>query len=169
MEPQNGSTEVWLGTHASTTLADQEGAHGDRASGRIKAPLLAERRNTRAPSQPVVKKGSIIVRDLRLWHGGKPNLSEEPRVMLALSKCAYGLILPKVVADRLLVHFAPWYRNQMEVEFAEELRERVGFEKNGLAVAARFIKEEELVKNYLNRPYGNAYDFNQTPQIEGVF
>jgi len=86
MEPTNGSTEVWLGTHANTTIADQEGVHGERASGMIKKELLEKRRLVREPCQPVIKKGSVIVRDLRLWHGGKPNLSDEPRVMLAFSK-----------------------------------------------------------------------------------
>jgi ectoine hydroxylase-related dioxygenase (phytanoyl-CoA dioxygenase family) len=86
MEVENGSTEIWLGTHDGTTIADQEGAHGDRASGRIKSHLLEARKESRPPCQPTVKKGSIIVRDLRLWHGGKPNLSSEPRVMLAMSK-----------------------------------------------------------------------------------
>ncbi|KAF3037388.1 hypothetical protein E8E12_008154 [Didymella heteroderae] len=32
MTPENGSTEIWLGTHSDTTIADQEGAHGERAS-----------------------------------------------------------------------------------------------------------------------------------------
>lgn len=91
MDVQSGSTEVWLGTHSNTTIADQEGAHGERASGRIKKDLLEARRKVRAPCQPTVKKGSIIIRDLRLWHGGKPNLSQEPRVMLAFSKCAFLL------------------------------------------------------------------------------
>lgn len=86
MTPENGSTEIWLGTHNNTTIADQEGEHGDRASGRIKKHLLEARREIRPPSQPVVKKGSIIIRDLRLWHGGKPNLTTDPRVMLAMSK-----------------------------------------------------------------------------------
>jgi ectoine hydroxylase-related dioxygenase (phytanoyl-CoA dioxygenase family) len=85
MEAQNGSTEVWLGTHANTTLADQEGARGDRASGRIKKHLLEKQREIRGPCQPLVKKGSVVIRDLRLWHGGKPNLSHQPRVMLAFS------------------------------------------------------------------------------------
>jgi ectoine hydroxylase-related dioxygenase (phytanoyl-CoA dioxygenase family) len=86
MEKENGSTEVWLGTHHETTIADQEGAHGDRASGRIKKHLLEARKEICPPSQPLVKKGSMIVRDLRLWHGGKPNFSNDPRVMLALSE-----------------------------------------------------------------------------------
>lgn len=88
MTPENGSTEIWVGTHSNTTIADQEGEHGDRASGRIKKDMLEKRRKERGPSQPVVKKGSVIVRDLRLWHGGKPNLGNVPRVMLAMSESA---------------------------------------------------------------------------------
>ncbi|KAH8724930.1 hypothetical protein GQ44DRAFT_749932 [Phaeosphaeriaceae sp. PMI808] len=126
MTPANGVTEVWLGTHTDTSIADQEGAHGDRASGRIKQCLLDARREVRPPEQPVVKKGSIVVRDLRLWHGGKPNLGTEPRVMLAM------------------IHFAPWYRNQMVVELADDIRECVALEKNGLEVVARYVSSEEL-------------------------
>ncbi|KAH7561527.1 phytanoyl-CoA dioxygenase family protein [Bipolaris maydis] len=151
MTPENGSTEIWLGTHNNTTIADQEGEHGDRASGRIKKHLLEARREIRPPSQPVVKKGSIIIRDLRLWHGGKPNLTTDPRVMLAM------------------IHFAPWYRNSMQVEFAEELAERLLPEKTGLNIAAQYIPSEQLLKNYLNRSYGNAYDFDQSDKVEGIF
>ncbi len=92
MTPDNGSTEVWLGTHHCASLDSQEGRHGERSSGRIKIDLLAQRVEQRPPSQPKVKKGSIVIRDLRLWHAGKPNFTERTRVMLAM------------------IHFAPWYR-----------------------------------------------------------
>lgn len=88
MTPENGSTEVWLGTHQGTGLHDQEGLHGERASGRIKFDLLEARRKISPPVQPVIRKGSLIVRDLRLWHGGMPNTSNDIRVMLAFSKSA---------------------------------------------------------------------------------
>jgi ectoine hydroxylase-related dioxygenase (phytanoyl-CoA dioxygenase family) len=92
MTPENGSTELWLGTHRYGKEA-QEGEHGERASGRIKKEWMEERRRVRGPSQPVVKKGSLVVRDLRLWHSGQPNYKEgEVRVMLAM------------------IHFAGWYR-----------------------------------------------------------
>jgi hypothetical protein len=52
----------------------------------------------------------------------------------------------------------------MEVEFVEELRDRLTPEKTGLQIAANFVSTEELLRSYLNRPYGNAYDFGQ---IEG--
>jgi ectoine hydroxylase-related dioxygenase (phytanoyl-CoA dioxygenase family) len=92
MTPENGSTEVWLGSHLISGKAVQEGDHGERASGRIKKDVLAKRAEERPCSQPVVKKGSMIIRDLRLWHAGKPNFTQQTRVMLAM------------------IHFAPWYR-----------------------------------------------------------
>jgi Phytanoyl-CoA dioxygenase (PhyH) len=91
MRPENGSTELWLGTHVFGNEA-QEGEHGERASGMIKQEWLEKRRGERPPSQPVVKKGSLVVRDLRLWHSGQPNWTMETRVMLAM------------------IHFAGWYR-----------------------------------------------------------
>jgi hypothetical protein len=86
--PENGSTEIWLGTHtgALSGLQVQDGAHGERASGRIKKHLLEERRRVRGPSQPKIKKGSIVIRDLRLWHAGMPNYTDDVRVMLAMSE-----------------------------------------------------------------------------------
>ncbi|KAK5048681.1 hypothetical protein LTR84_005772 [Exophiala bonariae] len=104
MNPKNGSTEVWLGTHDGFGLEAQEGLHGERASGRITESLLETRRRTDPPSQPVIPKGSIIIRDLRLWHAGMPNHTDDVRVMLAM------------------IHFAPWYRNQMKLELAEEIK-----------------------------------------------
>ena len=95
MTPENGSTEIWLGTHLCSGLRVQEGRHGDRASGRVLPDKLEERRKVNPPLQPVVPKGAIIIRDLRLWHCGKPNLEGTTRVMLAM------------------IYFASWYRNPM--------------------------------------------------------
>ena len=86
--PDNGSTEIWLGTHSGelSGLHVQEGEHGERASGRIKQDLLERRKEVSGPIQPVIGKGSIVIRDLRLWHAGMPNWTDEVRVMLAMSK-----------------------------------------------------------------------------------
>ena len=91
--PENGSTEIWLGTHSGDLagLQVQEGAHGERASGRIKEDLLEQRRQLRGPIQPVIEKGSIVIRDLRLWHAGMPNWTDKIRVMLAMSKYSTAL------------------------------------------------------------------------------
>jgi len=88
MNPNNGSTELWLGTHTTTSIDDQEGAHGERASGRIKEASLERRRAVSPPMQPTISKGSLVIRDLRLWHAGMPNLTAEVRIMLAMSKSA---------------------------------------------------------------------------------
>lgn len=92
--PDNGSTEVWLGTHTGdlSGLQVQEGAHGERASGRIKEDLLEKRKQVSGPMQPVIEKGSIVIRDLRLWHAGMPNWTDEVRVMLAMSESMSQLI-----------------------------------------------------------------------------
>ncbi|KAM0236063.1 hypothetical protein ACHAPO_005287 [Fusarium lateritium] len=145
--PENGSTEIWLGTHNGFGLDAQEGAHGERASGRIREDLLCQREKISPPIQPIIKKGSIIVRDLRLWHAGMPNLTQQTRVMLAM------------------IHFAPWYRNRMRLEFGEDVKpileglEREG--KLGLDVPVDWATREAVLEGYLNRGFGNSYDFSQ--------
>lgn len=97
----------------------------------------------RPPSQPGVKKGSIVIRDLRLWHAGMPNTTSDVRVMLAM------------------IHFAPWYRNQMVMEFGEDVRPIVEKEGEGLDVAVKYVEIEKARERYLGRGFGNNYDFDQ--------
>ncbi|KEQ68392.1 hypothetical protein M436DRAFT_58482 [Aureobasidium namibiae CBS 147.97] len=148
MDVENGSTEVWLGTHNTTSLAAHEGKQGDRASDRIAKHLLEQRRQERAPCQPYVKKGSIVIRDLRLWHAGKPNFSNDVRVMLAM------------------IHFAPWYRNAMTVEFSEDLTPLLDHEGADLQIQRTLVSEQTILDGYLSRGYGNSYDFNQKSRLE---
>jgi ectoine hydroxylase-related dioxygenase (phytanoyl-CoA dioxygenase family) len=142
MTPENGSTEVWLGTHGHGVAA-QEGAHGERASGRIREDILEERRAVRPPTQPEIKKGSLVVRDLRLWHAGMPNYSQEVRVMLAM------------------IHFAPWYRNRMRLAFAKGVRPVLERDVRGLEVPVDWIDDDEARRGSLERGFGNSYDFDQ--------
>ncbi|KAL2134549.1 hypothetical protein VTI74DRAFT_11521 [Chaetomium olivicolor] len=142
MTPENGSTELWLGTH-NEGIDSQEGAHGERASGRIKGDLLEQRRRVRGPCQPTVKKGSIVVRDLRLWHAGMPNWTEEVRIMLAM------------------IHFAPWYRNPMRLEFGEDLKPLLQERDLGLDIPVDWVSRKEVLERYLNRGFGNSYNFDQ--------
>uniref|UniRef100_L2GG77 Phytanoyl-dioxygenase n=1 Tax=Colletotrichum fructicola (strain Nara gc5) TaxID=1213859 RepID=L2GG77_COLFN len=142
MTPKNGSTELWLGTHTADVSA-QEGKHGERASGRIRENLLTERRGVRGPSQPDVKKGSIVLRDLRLWHAGMPNMSDEVRVMLAM------------------IHFAPWYRNPMRLQFGEDVQPLLAELEPDLEIPVDWMKSDEVLRSYLHRGFGNSYDFDQ--------
>ncbi|EHY58853.1 hypothetical protein ABEF95_004104 [Exophiala dermatitidis] len=137
MKPENGSTEVWLETHQDYGLEAQEGAHGERNSGRIRQSLLEERSKTSAPSQPFIPKGSIIVRDLKTV------------------ACGYAQLYGRF-------HFAPWYRNQMKVELAEELKPLVE-DHPELDVRANYVSQQQALDSYLDRPFGNFYDFGQAP------
>ncbi|KAJ9619126.1 hypothetical protein H2204_012773 [Knufia peltigerae] len=79
----NGSTEIWLGTHHFNTEAQTPpGPHGET---HITDEYVEERKTSLHPGfQPTVKKGSILFRDMRLWHAGVCNKSDATRYMIAL-------------------------------------------------------------------------------------
>lgn len=86
----NGATEIWLGTHhydhsAQTLPASRDGKERGGTT-HIKPEIVAER--TPTGFQPTVRRGSIVFRDLRLWHAGMPNRSEDMRYMIALGFAA---------------------------------------------------------------------------------
>lgn len=78
MSEHNGSTEVWPGTHLDTTMGSQMDT--------IQVPewKIEQRRNISPPFQPTVIRGSVLIRDMRLWHAGMPNHSSLPRPMIAM-------------------------------------------------------------------------------------
>ncbi|KXJ94713.1 hypothetical protein Micbo1qcDRAFT_173493 [Microdochium bolleyi] len=160
MTPRNGATELWLGTHVTHGRDTQEGRHGERASGRIREHVLEEWKadGHGGECQASVKKGSIVIRDLRLWHAGMPNLTGsgaegdgkgQVRVMLAM------------------IHFANWYRNPMRLELAEDIRPVLealdARGELGLEVPVDWVSREKAQKGYLDRGFGNSYDFDQAP------
>ena len=61
--PENGSTEIWLGTHNSSSWEDHEGPENSW----VRQEVLDERRKVRPPVYPSIKKGSIVLRDVRVW------------------------------------------------------------------------------------------------------
>ncbi|OCL04122.1 phytanoyl-CoA dioxygenase family protein [Glonium stellatum] len=107
--PANGSTELWLGSHRDGTFADQRNCRdtppprGETEFG-IRKELVAARRLFAPPIQPTVKRGSVILRDLRLWHAGRSNPSPDPRIMLAF------------------VHSPAWYKCPSTVQMPETAR-----------------------------------------------
>lgn len=78
MGPDNGSTEIWPGTHTDTTVVMQQGDI------KVPAEALDARRLVSPPLQPNVKAGSLLIRDIRLWHAGMPNRTQSPRPMVAM-------------------------------------------------------------------------------------
>ena len=76
--PENGSTEVWLGSHLDTAMSM------DNSSLVVPSARVEARRRVRPPVQPRIKKGGVLIRDIRLWHRGVPNKSPRPRPMIAM-------------------------------------------------------------------------------------
>ena len=76
--PQNGSTELWPGTHLDTTRAMDDGDL------KLSSEIESRHRDECQPAQPTVPAGSVLIRDLRLWHRGMPNSTDTPRPMIAM-------------------------------------------------------------------------------------
>jgi ectoine hydroxylase-related dioxygenase (phytanoyl-CoA dioxygenase family) len=69
---ENGATEVWPGTHL---IVDELPNDGE---------ALEERARCLPSVRTTVSAGSIILRDMRTWHRGMPNQTDEIRTMLAM-------------------------------------------------------------------------------------
>lgn len=67
---ENGSTEVWPGTHLIT---DPE-----------EVGKLEERAKEIPSVRTHLRRGSLALRDMRMWHRGMPNEADYPRTMFAL-------------------------------------------------------------------------------------
>lgn len=161
---ENGSTEIWVGSHQGTTFADHRNCDLDsyhankenntgpitvKGSKAIKEfkfgiheDLLEQRRSFAPPIQPSIQRGSVVLRDIRLWHAGICNSSEHPRIMLAFVhtpawyQCPGKVVLPesaKVLVDRWAsqkhpvqynVHFVPTQIDHKTVKFAPNFDSR---------------------------------------------
>lgn len=95
----NGSTEIWPGTHLDRTI--------DYQSGDLKIPsaVLEARRKISPPIQPSAPAGSIVIRDIRMWHAGMPNHTAIPRPMIAM------------------IHFISWWNEAGKLVFPKGTEE----------------------------------------------
>ena len=75
---ENGSIELWPGTHHLMSNSVGEDI-------KIDPDLVRERKSLHPPVRGNTAKGSILIRDSRLWHRGTPNDSDQPRFMIALT------------------------------------------------------------------------------------
>lgn len=99
VSPANGSTELWIGSHRDTSFADHKNCTETFKKDEfgIRDDLLKARRAWAPPIQPTVKKGSVVLRDLRLWHAGLSNPASEHRIMLAWVHTPWWYKSPAVV------------------------------------------------------------------------
>lgn len=120
----NGSTEIWPGTHLDVTVA---------AGHDIELPtdIIEKQRAIAPPIQPNMRLGSVLIRDMRLWHAGMPNLSDQPRPMIAM------------------IHQVGWIDTGLPLQFPTETESF--FENSPLRTCARFSKE---AADYLHTAHG---------------
>ncbi len=76
MSEENGATIYWPGTHHDLRLHS-----GNRFP---TEEMIAEWQAKRPAERVFAKRGDLVLRDLRLWHGGMPNRTKIHRPMLAL-------------------------------------------------------------------------------------
>jgi ectoine hydroxylase-related dioxygenase (phytanoyl-CoA dioxygenase family) len=72
---ENGATEIWPGTHKIPR---------DIGEFWLSQHLQNCRRPVRPPERATIKKGSFLIRDIRLWHRGTPNQTDIIRPMIAM-------------------------------------------------------------------------------------
>ncbi|CAL5874769.1 uncharacterized protein PFLUO_LOCUS9071 [Penicillium psychrofluorescens] len=103
---ENGATEVWLGSHIDTDQSVFDRSFKDK---RVKKSLLESRQQVSPGVQPGLPKGSLIIRDVRLWHAGIPNRTDDPRVML------------------VSIQFANWYRSDQKFVLPKSLDGKINW------------------------------------------
>jgi ectoine hydroxylase-related dioxygenase (phytanoyl-CoA dioxygenase family) len=120
MDVSTAATELWPGTHTFTREDQIETGYD------IKKYLLEGKKCV----QPTVKKGSLILRDFRLWHAGMPNPGDRARCVLALGYCAN------------------WYRNEYTVPVPKAVEAILNEEitKAGLKPMLLGVPDEEYSK-----------------------
>ena len=124
---ENGSTEIWPGTHKDTSVFVQSGDI------KVSAEKLEAQTRIAPPFQYSAKAGSVVVRDMRLWHAGMPNHTATPRPMIAM------------------IHTVSWWSGEAPLTFPKGTESL--FEHPDLHTVARFV---DGPIDYLNR--NEAYD-----------
>ncbi len=76
MTLENGATIYWPGTHQDTRLHS-----GNRFPTEA---MIAEWEANQPAERVVANRGDLLLRDMRVWHGGMPNRTQTHRPMLAL-------------------------------------------------------------------------------------
>ncbi|KAL6251144.1 hypothetical protein RBB50_001352 [Rhinocladiella similis] len=121
---ENGGTEVWVGSHHVSVQDSHVSDCDNEQLLAIRPELLEERRKHSPPIQARTKKGSLVIRDLRLWHAGMPNLTDEPRVMLAF------------------VASPEWWQGKSKILLPKDMKKTVESWKEELQYDAEYVEGE---------------------------
>ena len=78
MDDENGATEIWPCSHLDTTVSRHD------PSICVPGDVVEARRGAHPPISAHLPQGSVLIRDVRLWHRGVPNRSDTARPMIAM-------------------------------------------------------------------------------------
>lgn len=110
----NGSIELWPGSHLVMSNMAGEDI-------KVDPETVRARRQTDPPVRGNTRKGSILIRDDRVWHRGMPNRSSDPRFMIALIHAAASMPPGKPVRfDRQLKEFFDGIDAITDTQFCDE-------------------------------------------------
>jgi ectoine hydroxylase-related dioxygenase (phytanoyl-CoA dioxygenase family) len=129
----NGATEIWPGTHKDTFCAIQTGDI------KITEEQLEHWRAIHPPIQPDIEAGSVLIRDMRLWHAGMPNPSGQHRPMVAM------------------IHWVSWWPRNEKVKFPSSAK--AFFEHPVLDTAIEWVEEE-----IDHTKHGHSFDLMEAPR-----
>ena len=127
VSPENGSTEIWPGTHKDTSVCIQQGDI------KVSDARLEAQRKIQPGFQYSARAGSVVIRDMRLWHAGMPNHTSIPRPMIAM------------------IHYVSWWSDLQPLVFPKGTEAL--FKHPDLVTVAKFVSEPI---DYLNR--NESYD-----------
>ncbi|MCU1472049.1 phytanoyl-CoA dioxygenase family protein [Amnibacterium sp.] len=83
--PDNGPTEIWpYGTHLVGDPRVVPIPDFTRIQELRESALGRFTEEEMTPQQVITPAGSVVIRDIRMWHRGTPNRSQDPRPMMAM-------------------------------------------------------------------------------------
>jgi len=119
--PENGSTEFWPGSHHVSVPSAHVSVDSTDDLLAIDGKNVETRRKHSPAIQARAKRGSMIIRDLRLWHAGMPNLTDTPRIMLAF------------------VAQPAWFKGRSKVQLPLNVKEMVESWSDEMQIAAEWV------------------------------
>jgi len=131
---ENGATELMLGTHRDSSID----LHTKDTEPWIRPELVKEAERWAPKINPPLLKGSLAIRDLRMWHSGVENKSDRPRPLLGL------------------LWFASWYGNQLRLKMPKSAQKVIEGWTNhdDITVVADYMDEPF---DYLSAPFSANY------------
>ena len=147
--PENGSTEIWLGSHNDLSwVPARKAAEKHPNAGQPDAETQDAQRHRLPPTQVAMPKGAVLLRDARGWHRGMPNQSNQPRHLVTVAYASQAVPFQRGASGSSMRYSEScrdaFSRSGWPAGAFEEIHgsEQAPLVRNDIAV--EFIKEERV-------------------------